>query len=83
MLVCDTCDKCYHSYCLKNDFLLNKTTNTWKCDFCKKELSLTRACLNCKSLVLKDSLDCLCESCNELKKNLSIQETKVNYFFKF
>lgn len=73
--MCDTCDKSYHAYCVKSD--LNANLSSWKCDMCKKELNLLRNCLNCKNLVLKDSIDCLCENCMELKKNLVFDTNKV------
>ena len=76
MIVCDTCDKCYHSYCLKNEIFLMKNSHGWKCDPCKRELSLTRACLSCKGLVFKDSIECLCETCQEIKRNLNQENNK-------
>lgn len=53
-----------------------KNSLGWKCDPCKRELSLTRACLSCKGLVFKDSIECLCETCQEIKRNLNQENNK-------
>lgn len=53
-----------------------KSSPGWKCDPCKREMSLTRACLSCKGLVFKDSIECLCETCQEIKRNLNQENNK-------
>ena len=70
MLVCDSCDKCYHMYCLKPEQMGSMDTNGWKCTKCRTEL-LTKFCLSCNIcfVQLKDSkpqpFDSFCEECEE------------------
>ena len=76
LVICESCDKGYHTFCLKNEIFMIKNSLGWKCDPCKRELSLTRACLSCKGLVFKDSIECLCETCQEIKRNLNQENNK-------
>ena len=72
VIVCESCDKCYHSYCLKHDTITNLATDGWRCDSCSKELSLVNLCSTCSYPLLK--LDNTCENC--LKQRMALTECK-------
>ena len=49
-LVCESCDKCAHTYCLKSDSP-TPTNQGWNCGHCRTELT-SRACTSCATFFI-------------------------------
>ncbi len=75
VLVCDSCDKCYHTYCTKYAANNNESSGGgWKCEVC------SRLCLNCNVIISKEN-DSFCFDCAEIKRNFPPE--KVSFSIKF
>jgi hypothetical protein len=83
MILCESCDKCFHTYCLKTMDSMNSTG--WKCTFCKREYS-QKSCTYCGNINLKEG-ELACDECYETtaKKSVSTFESNsdiISYFSK-
>jgi hypothetical protein len=74
VIVCESCDKCYHSYCLKHDTISSAATTGWQCDSCSKELTLLKTCTVCRHPLLRDTL--ACEFCIRKQQSLLAESKK-------
>lgn len=80
VVVCDSCDKCYHTYCLRNsNSVANSSPNGWQCDSCLKQLSLIKICSTCQHpLLLSEPANVhsgYCEHCTSSKRAIAKQTT--------
>lgn len=82
MIVCESCDKSYHVYCCRGNDVQNLNSG-FKCDQCRRELCLTRACVTCKNLLSRDALpDGVCENCKKISLSGQNQHDNLSSYKK-
>ena len=68
MLVCDSCDKCCHTYCTKYG-ASTTIDGGWRCETC------SRVCLNCNVIISREN-DSFCFDCVEMKRNFAPEKRR-------
>jgi hypothetical protein len=65
LLVCDKCDRCFHSYCCpKSVAASNDPSRPWRCEMCQHEVDLAKACASCKTLIVPlNPAQTMCNNC--------------------
>lgn len=81
MLVCDKCDRCFHSYCITgggSTGLVVRADGTWRCDLCEHEVDLAKTCAGCKCpLISTNPLLNMCGTCLANEKKVAAAAAAV------
>lgn len=82
MLVCDKCDRCFHTYCIPKSHQpdVNKSSGgAWLCELCEHEVDLAKTCAGCKCpLISTNPLLNMCGTCLANEKKAALANPTAN-----